>query len=373
MSKEYSWQQNELGEYSYKLTVKKKSPPSWLVGAISAVVVCVVSLGVYTKVVLPNMRPTTVISYSGQKAPEDGSVDGQQEQTPEVTGFEGMGERLDNSIVTVEATSPGGGFFGQSTYSATGMVVSADGYILSDNSFATGNNVMVYFSDGNEYPAEVIGSDARTDCTVLKIDKTDLTPVEFGDSSTVLSGTRVASIGRILNEQLGTTLSLGAICGVNNSVTLQNGQTVNLLQTDAVPESNDNAGSALLDSSGRVIGMVTTMISTNTGSISLAIPSNDIVQVLESIINVGVAPSGLVIGILGQDADYGVVVEAVNEGSPAEKGGLKVGDLIMKVDGTAVKSVSEINKIRDTHSAGDKMVFGIYREGETMDIEITLE
>lgn len=368
--KEYSWQQNELGEYSYVQVRHKKKMPAWAIALIVAVASSAVCLALYTEYVLPNMRPSTVISYSGPAAGSDTSPD----TVPSAeTSFAGLGERLDSAIVAIPPRSVGGGFFSQmmSYGGGSGVVVSADGYILTNNSVAEGQTaVTVRLSDGKEYEAQVVGNDSRTDCAVLKINKTDLTPVEFADSSAIQSGTRVAALGRILNEQLGTTLTLGNICGVSRSVTLQNGQSVNLFQTDAA--ASGSSGSVLIDGNGKVVGMVTTMISSGADGISLAIPSNDIMQVLESIINLGVAPSGLTIGIRGQDTEHGVAVEAVNEGSAAAKAGMKVGDLIMKADGTAVKSVSEINKLRDAHVAGDIMTFTVYREGETIELEVKL-
>lgn len=367
MAKEYSWQQNELGGYSYKLVKRKKRVPVWLVALVVAVLASSACLAVYTVAVLPNMRPTTVISYSGGNTGENA----QPPAAETATGFEGMGEKLSEAIVSVNSARTSGGFFSQMmSYGGSGMVVSADGYILTNNSVANSGGITVTLADGTKCEAQVVGSDSRTDCAVLKIEKTGLKAVEFADSDAVVSGKKVAAIGRILNDQLGTTLTLGTICGVNKGVTLQSGQTVNLLQTDAA--GSESAGSAILDEGGRVVGMITSMISSNSESVSLAIPSNDIVQVLESIINIGVAPSGLVIGIRGQDADYGVIVESVSEGSAADKGGMKVGDLIMKADGQAVKSVSDINKIRDSHAKGDKMTFTVYRDGETIDIEIIL-
>lgn len=368
--KEYSWQQNELGGYSYRPVTRKKSVPSWLSALIVSVAASAVCLAVYTMTILPNMRPTTVISYAG------GSEEGGGEQQAETNaGFVGMGERLSGSVASVSLQGQSGGFFSQMlSYSGgTGIIISEDGYILTNNSIVGRQSgaITVTLSDGDSYEAQIIGTDARTDCAILKIDKSGLTPVQIGDSASMLTGTRVAALGRILGDQLGATLTQGTICGINKGVTLQNGQTINLIQTDAA--SPDSAGSALFDSEGRLIGMVTSMISSNSDSIALAIPSNDIIQVIESVINTGLAPSGLNIGIRGQDAEYGVIVEAVNENSAAAKAGLAVGDLIMKVDGTAVKSVSKINEIRDTHTHGDTIVFTVYRDGETIDINITLE
>jgi serine protease Do len=367
--KEYEWQQNELGEYSYQPIKRKFKLPAWLTALVVSVGASAVCLTIYSAAVLPHMRPTTVISYSAasDETAEDGAIS--------AAGFVGMAERLGDSIVSVNVKGQSSGFFSQmvSYGGGTGIVVSSDGYILTSNS-ALGRQttgITVTLSTGEQLDAEVVGSDSKIDCAVLKIEKSGLTAVELADSDSALSGMKVAALGRVLSSQLGTTLTQGTICGVNKGVALQGGQTINLLQTDAT--APDNTGSALLDSDGKLLGMVTSMISSGSDSIALAIPSNDIMQVVESVTNTAVSPSGLTIGIRGQDAEYGVAIEAVSENSPAAKAGLAEGDLIMKVDGTTVKTVSEINKLRDTHSHGDTMVFTVYRDGETMDISVKLD
>lgn len=361
---EYSYVLDELGCYSYKKVKKKTRLPAWAAGVLAAAVTCCVCFAAYTALVLPHMRSRAAISPSAPAAVG---------QSEEAGGFAGLGERLDGSICTVSAQSvSGGGFFGRmvSQQSSTGTVISADGYILTASSAVDQNGTTVRLSDGQDYPAEVVGIDTKTDCAILKIDKDGLTPVEFADSSTLASGARVAAIGRYLNAQLGTTMTLGTICGVNNGVELSGGQTINLLQTDAAPA--DCAGCMLFDENGRAVGMITTMISSGASGISLAVPSNDIAQVTESITGTGTSASGLVIGIRGSDTAHGVQVEAVAENSPASEGDVKKGDLILKADEQTVASVADLNKIRDTHQKGDRMILTVYRDGEMLEIEIVL-
>lgn len=361
---EYSYVLDELGCYSYKKVKKKKRLPAWGAGALAAAVTCAVCFAAYTALVLPNVRPHTVISPSAPAAVGQSEAAG---------GFAGLGERLADSICTVNSQSvSGGGFFGRmmSQQSTTGTVISADGYILTASSAVDQNGTTVRLSDGQDYPAQVVGIDSKTDCAILKIDKDGLVPVEFADSSALTSGARVAAVGRFLNAQLGTTMTLGTICGVNNGVELSGGQSINLLQTDAVPA--DCAGCMLFDENGRAVGMITTMISSGVSGISLAVPSNDIAQVTEGLTGTGTSASGLIIGIRGSDTTHGVQVESVAEDSPASSGGIKKGDLILKADGQAIASVADLNKIRDTHQKGDTMVLTVYRDGEMIDLEITL-
>lgn len=365
--KEYSWQQNELGEYSYVEVKKKKKIPSWLAALVVSVVVCAVFLTVYSQFIVPKLRPNTVITHSAagetQTAPENVST----------SGFVGLGERVSGSVVSIPSRTSGGGFFSQmlSYGGGSGIVVSADGYILTSiTAVDAGEGVKVCLADGTELDAKVEGVDNRLGLAILKVERTDLKPIEFADSSVVATGTNVAAVGRILGSNIGITMSIGSICGVDNGVTTQSGQTINLLQTDSV--RGEGAGTALFDANGKVVGFVTGMISSNVEGIEFAIPSNDVVQSIESLINLGTAQSGLVIGIQGVDSEHGVEVDAVNEGSAAEKGGLKVGDLIIKADGKAVKSVNDINKLKAEHQKGDIMTFTVYRDGEQLEIEVKL-
>ena len=120
--------------------------------------------------------------------------------------------------------------------------------------------------------------------------------------------------------------------------------------------------------------MVTHAISSDIDSISFAIPANDIKNTTQSLINdsIPAKSDSLIIGITGTDSEHGVIVESVLDDTPAKKADIKAGDLILKADGKAVKSIAEINKIRDSHVSGEKIILTIYRNGETLDIEIIL-
>ena len=205
---------------------------------------------------------------------------------------------------------------------------------------------------------------------IIKIEKTGLVPAVLGDSDQMKMGDSVVCLGNVLGEKMGTSATRGIICGVNRDVNI-NGRSFSLLQTDAIT-SDGSAGGPLVNMAGEVVGMLTNAVASESTEISFAIPSNNIKAVAESLITTGEAPKGLIIGITGEDTDHGVVVESVMEDTPAQKAGLKEGDLILRVDGTAVKSIADINKIKDTHRSGDKLIITLYRDGELLDVEITL-
>jgi len=170
-------------------------------------------------------------------------------------------------------------------------------------------------------------------------------------------------------SSLGTTMSIGTVAGVNKNVALQGGGTVNLLQIDSSLTNSD--GAVVFDKNGSVIGIITTSISSGNDNIQIAIPSNDILNIISSYTG-EVQGNGLMIGISGVESEHGVVVETVTEKSSADKAGLKKGDLIMKIDGKTVKSVADINAIKEEHKKGDTLVFSVLRDGEIMEFSVKL-
>lgn len=165
----------------------------------------------------------------------------------------------------------------------------------------------------------------------------------------------------------------GTVCGIDTNVSLQNGQKVNIFQIDASTIA-DSVGGLVLNANGELIGIATAMISNPSAEIGIATPINDLKNFLSNIIsNEGWNDSGIIIGISGTDADYGVVIDKIGENTPAEKAGLKIGDLIVKADGEAVNSINEITNIKNRHKKGDTMVFTVYRDGEMTDINVLLE
>ena len=354
-------------------TVKKEKKPlsAWSISLITAVLTCFVMLVVYTAVLLPYLKqslkqnPKAVISYVESEKGEDA------EKNSAAAGT--VVDKCMPAVVSISGKLEYESFFGISTQSVsgTGMVISENGYILTSNSIVGPKGEIKAKVGDKTYDANVVGRDASKDLAVVKINAEGLTAVTFGDSDGVKIGDSVIAIADVFGGEIGFSASKGIVCGVNKGVELSNGTKLNLLQTDAAPGSSCSGG-CLLDADGNVIGMLTKSISANSDRIAFAIPSNDIKSIMESIINTGDAPEALIIGIKGADTDHGVNVESVAENSPAEKAGVKQGDLILKVDGNTVKTVDEINKIRDSHKKGDTIVFTVYRDGEMLKIDIEL-
>lgn len=284
-------------------------------------------------------------------------------------------------------------YFGRTqtaTGSGSGIIISEDGYILTNNhvinsidsSFyqvtdATSITVTV-FGDNTEYKAEVIGSDTQTDLAVLKIDKSNLTPAEIGDSNSILVGEFVLAIGNSYGLEYSVTA--GIISALNREMTVEN-TTYNVIQADCAINSG-NSGGALVNSKGQVIGITTLKMSGDSiEGLSFAIPISDAVPIYEELISNGKILRPFV-GIVGVNLDeatairnnltVGIYVDSVVSGSSAEKAGIQAGDVIVKFDGKKVYTMEELTKIKNTKCVGDKIEVTLYRNNKEKTITLTL-
>ena len=299
--------------------------------------------------------------------------------------------------ITVEYNvSSAFGFGGTSTAhaSGSGIIVSSDGYILTNNHVvntsssssyyqiteATGVKVKLY-NDDKEYSAKVVGSDSQTDLAVIKIDKTDLVAAELGDSDSVQVGEFAMAIGNPLGLQ--SSISCGIVSAKNRQVQdSETGTTYNLIQTDAAINSG-NSGGALVNADGKVIGINTLKLSgTGVEGIGFAIPINSTISVYNELKANGKVARPY-IGISGIDVDAnkakqyklveGIYVQSVDNFSAAEKAGLKVGDVIISADGKDIKTMDELNEIKNNHKIGDKLTLKINRDGKEQEVTLTLQ
>lgn len=341
----------------------KKPRPKWFVPFVTAFTTCFLMLLLYSVLIFPHMRPSATISYVKS---DDGTA-----ISDDLQGIGAIYKKIQPSVVSVSGTTDYRSFFGISsqTSSGSGIIISENGYILTCYSLVGSNGEVTVKIGKDTYTAKLTGQDPQKDIAIVKIDAEGLPAITLEDSESVNVGDNVVAAANVLGGEIGVSVTKGIICGINNGITLSNGNSVNLLQTDAM---TGVSGGCLVNEKGNVIGMLISSISSNSDKIGLAIPSSDILTVTESIIDTSLTPSGLIIGIRGADAEHGVTVEAVTDNSPAKKAGIKAGDLILKADGNTVKTVSEINKIRDTHKKGDTIILTVYRDGEVIDINVVL-
>lgn len=274
----------------------------------------------------------------------------------------------------------------------SGVIISKDGYILTNNhvvsssdssyyhqvSEANSIKVSVYNSD-KTYDAKIIGTDKQTDLAIIKIEAEGLIPAELGDSSAVRVGEFVLAIGNPLG--LETSVTSGIISALGRDIIGEDGTTYNVMQTDCAINSG-NSGGALVNSLGQVIGINTLKLSgTGIEGVGFSIPINDTVTVYEQLINYGKVLRPY-IGISGSNlskatADrynlpLGIYVEDIDKDGAAANSEIKKGDIITAIEGTQVKTMDELNDIKNTKKIGDTISITVYRSGEYIDLSITL-
>lgn len=276
--------------------------------------------------------------------------------------------------------------------SGSGIIISEDGYILTNNhvvnssesnsfyELSSANKIKVkLYNNDKEYEAKIVGGDDQTDLAVLKIDASGLTAAEFADSDSLKIGEFAMVVGNPLG--LGYTSTAGIISALNRKITDSNGKTYTLIQTDAAINGG-NSGGALVNSEGKVIGVSTMKVSsTDVEGVCFAIPINSTIDITSQLIQYKKVKRPY-IGISGVDLDdktaktynlvVGVYVRSIEDFSAAQKSGIKAGDVITAIDGKTIESMDELNEIKNTHSIGDQIKLTINRDGKTIDIDLTL-
>jgi len=274
----------------------------------------------------------------------------------------------------------------------SGIIISEDGYILTNNHIVNSSSSNSYYElskatkvtvtlldDETEYEAKIIGTDEQTDLAVIKIDKTGLTPAELGDSDSVRVGEFSMAIGNPLGLQ--SSVTGGLISALNREVTDSDGKTFILIQTDAAINSG-NSGGALVNAKGQVIGVNTLKLQgTGVEGMGFAIPINSTREIYQQLIENGKVKRPF-IGITGKDLSeelarknnlvVGIYISAIEDFSAAQKAGLKIGDVIIEADGKSVSTMDELTEIKNTHQIGDTMQLKVNRNGTELDITLTL-
>ena len=312
-------------------------------------------------------------------------------KTGEAADWKTVASEVSGSVVSIQAALSNG------TAKGSGAIVSAKGYIVTNNHVISGaQQIQVTLSNGQMYTAQVVGTDTTTDLAVIKLDNppSDLKAVEFADSDKLAVGEDVMAIGNPLGYD--DTATTGIVSALNRPVTVTDDSgsdiVTNAVQIDAAINPG-NSGGPTFNAAGQVIGINSSIASTATSSdsagstgIGFAIPSNLVKRVANEIIKDGKVKHvalGVTITTGTVEADgvtragakvtAGTSGSAVVSGSPADKAGLKVGDVIVAYDGNAVSSTySRLGYVRAS-ALNDKVTLTIVRGGKTMDVEVTLD
>ena len=266
----------------------------------------------------------------------------------------------------------------------SGVIVGQDGYVLTNHHVIDGaDRIMVDLNDNRTLEAKVVGSDPPSDLAVLKIEASGLPVLALGDSDRTRVGDVVLAIGNPLG--VGQTVTMGIISAKGRQTGLSNGSFEDFLQTDA-PINQGNSGGALVSTNNELVGINSQILSPSGGSIGLgfAIPSNMARRVMQQLINTGKVRRGQ-LGItvlkipseeaskLGVEQGPGVVVYQVQPGSAADRAGLRRGDIITALNGTAVNDQNSFRNMIAGTAPGSEVTLTVKRDGREQQVRATLD
>ena len=305
---------------------------------------------------------------------------------------EAVAEKVTPSVVGIRTTTSVRSFFGgsnESTGEGSGVVYSADGYIITNYHVISGavtnksgSKVEVFTDtlDSKSYEATVVGYNISTDLAVIKIDAKGLTPVEFSDSSKLKVGQYVITVGNPGGLEFMDSVTYGVISGLNRVVSSDSG--VKLIQTDAAINPG-NSGGALVNTKGKLVGINSSkIVSEEFEGMGFAIPSNTVAEICKSIIEkqndpepyIGVTISEKYTASVLKYYGYpsGAVISSVADGSPADSAGLAKGDIITEFDGTEITEYSMFDSLLQKCKPDDKVNIKIYRNGRYYTTTVTV-
>jgi putative serine protease PepD len=284
--------------------------------------------------------------------------------------------RVEPAVVSITANLPIGRF-GRGTAAGTGMVITADGDVLTNAHVVNGaSNIQVAIPDKGTHTAHLLGMDEGNDVAVLKIDGvSNLPTVTLGSSKSLQVGDPVVAVGNALALDGSPTVTTGIVSALDRSITAASGSMRHLIQTDAAINPG-NSGGPLLDSGGRVVGM-NTAVAGDAQNIGFALSVDEITPKLDSLekgTNTGSASTsnGGYLGVVLGDADNGAAIGAVADDSPAAQAGLQAGDVVVAIDGDAVSSAADLATAVRAHKPGDRVRLTVQRGGNQQTISVTL-
>ena len=304
-----------------------------------------------------------------------------------VLSVEEIAKQVGPSIVGISCTTPVRTFYGtqNSESIGSGIIIGKDGQIVTNYHVINGaQTITVNLTSGGKYEAKVIGGDEKTDIAVLKIDaKEELHVAVIGNSDEIEVGSLAVAIGNPMASELFGTVTAGVISGVNRSMVVDE-REMNLIQTDAAI-SPGNSGGALINKYGEVIGINSIkLVDDSAEGLGFAIPMNEAVPIVQDLVKYGYVKGRPIIGVSVREitkeiayynnlpVESGLYIMSVSEGSGAYKAGLTRGDIIVKMQGEAVTTATQMNKIRDKYKAGDRVTVTFIRDGKEKTVNLTL-
>lgn len=394
-----SYKEFKNSEKKFNFGFAKNVLAPFLFGVIGSVTVIAVSLNVPT--IKENIVKKLVSVESPNSYGDNTNTANINTQMVSLVGYSetgvGVASKVRPSIVGIEVEYSVNSIFyknkSTATASGSGIIISEDGYILTNNHIVNSSSTSYYYelgkankvtvtlyNDSTKYDATIVGTDSQTDLAVIKIEKNGLKAAELGDSDAVQVGEFAMAIGNPLG--LTDSVTAGIVSAVNREVSDQDGNSYVAIQTDASINSG-NSGGALVNSKGQVIGVNTLKLSgTGVEGVGFAIPINSTKEIYEQLIQYNKVKRPY-IGIDGYDLDeqtaennnlvVGIYIKTIEDFSAGEKAGLKIGDVIVEVDGTKVTKMDELNAIKNQKQIGDTLKLKVFREGKEKEITVTLQ
>lgn len=384
-------------ESGYRYTPPKKKETGWTASKVIALaLVCSLLGGLFgagcvvlhdrisdDSEIVPNKESTAILESDR----ENTVIDITKVETGKLLTPAEVYAKNVNSTVGIR-TSITTNFWGYQTTSAasgSGFIFSKDGHILTNyHVVEDSDTITVSMYDGSSHDAVLIGYDEGNDVAVLKIEADNLAPVILGNSDYINVGDSVVAIGNPLGE-LTFSLTSGTISAKDREITMSNGATMRLMQTDCAINSG-NSGGALFNLYGEVIGITNAKYSSGSSSsasidnIGFAIPINKARSIAESIIEKGYVSKpyiGVSVATVSAETQsyglpQGAAVKSVAENSPAAAAGLKVNDIITHMNDTAITGRSELVSYISSAAPGDLLKLTVYRKGSTLQLTITV-
>ncbi len=310
---------------------------------------------------------------------------------PVVTGdamtISDIAEAVRPSIVGVRVTGQTRRRFGQSPGNTTlsegsGVIMSSDGYIMTnyhviEYSQMEGAGITIVLSDAREFGATLVGGDQTSDLAVLKVDASGLPAAKMGTSSNLRVGDTAIAIGNPMGLEFAGSVTSGIISAIDRTIEVEDGISLAVIQTDAAINPG-NSGGALLNDRGEVIGINTVKISsTGVEGLGFAIPIDSALPVLNDLRDHGKVTGRPSLGVLNPIAvdemsariygyPLGVFIEETAEGGAAQRAGLLAGDIITELDGIQIRSINDINTVKEQHKVGDTISVKVMRYNEAV-------
>lgn len=286
-----------------------------------------------------------------------------------------------DSVVSIICQSGG------SSSSGTGVVLTQDGYIVTNHHVVEGaDRIAVHFNDSTRLQAALVGTDETSDLAVLYVDGEGLVPAQFGNSDELRVGDAVVAIGDPLGVELRGTMTDGIVSAINRDI-VTGGRTMTLIQTNAALNPG-NSGGPLINCYGQVIGINTMKIgddvsTTGVEGLGFAIPSTTVKTIVDQLIAQGYVSGRPHLGIQGEpvsglaqyiyDLPSGLFITAVEDGSDAQSKGLTEGDILISLDGKQILDQSDLSAQLYNYQVGDQVEVVIYRSGLRYTLLLTVE